>query len=186
MKIHITKAGRNLLVCFIIGVVIFFMCGGTAVVVKIVENYKVNSLPSVADVFSNSDISYNDWSSLKSSFTARHTEISNYLQSANDLKKSYPQNAELAKKIQRYETYLSTMNDASFDCPEHIDTGKERQYETCSNCGGSGWKILQMPPGSCKTCGGSGKIGYDVTITRNCPHCGTKYKSQISGKSLLN
>lgn len=183
MKIHITKAGRVIVICFIIGVVIFFMCGVAAVVAKIVEDHRVNSLPSVADVFSNSDISYNDWSSLKSSFMARHADVSNFLQRANELKKSYPQNAALAKKIQSYGAYLNSMNEASFECPEHINTGIERRYRSCSKCDGSGKRVWFF---TCGACDGSGRIGYDVNIDKNCPHCGTTYKSQISGKSLLN
>lgn len=183
MKIHITKSGRIIVIYFIIGVVIFVMCGGSAVVAKIIENHRVNSLPSVADVFSSSDISYNDWSSLKNSFSARHAEILNFLQSANELKNSYPQNVVLEKKIQNYNAYLSSMLEASFDCPEHINTGIEHRYRDCEECDGSGKVYLFL---TCDTCNGSGRIGCDAKITNNCPHCGTINRSQIHAKSLLN
>lgn len=183
MKIHITKAGRGLVACFIIGIVIFFICGGTAVIAKILEEHRVNSLPLIANVFSNSDISYNNWSSLKNSFTSQYTEIWNYLQKANELKKSYPKNNVLANKIQNYNAYLNSMAEASFVCPEHINTGVKPRYQNCYKCNGSGkhgWFF------QCKECKGRGKIYYNVKIKQNCPHCGTIGKSPIHGKSLLN
>ena len=186
MKIHVTKAGRAIVACFIIVVIIFFLCGGAAAVVKIVEKYRVNSFPPLPAQFSNSDISFNNWATLGSSFRGRHASIKASLDKLRKMEKDYPQNNVLKTKISQYQSYLNSMEETSFECPEHINTGTERRSRACSNCDGDGWKIWQLPPGDCSECGGSGKIGYTVSISCDCPHCGTNYKSPIPARKLLN
>ena len=176
MKIHITKAGRVLVVCFIIGVVIFFMFGGAAVVAKIVEGHRVNSLPSVADVFSNSDISYRNWNTLKKSFKERHEEVSVALSKAKELQQKYPKNEKLLRKKKNYEQYLQLMEIAAFPCPEH------NRPRICSNCNGKGKTYYIFTCGVCK---GSGTIRLS-DIQKQCPYCHSISQSNISGKDLLN
>ncbi|NLG13389.1 MAG: hypothetical protein GX561_04190 [Lentisphaerae bacterium] len=248
MKIHITKAGRNIIVCFAIGIALFFMFGGGVVVAKLLEKHRVRTLPDFSEDysnfndwqalsdrhaevtnalrkandlqnaypdnaelksiihtyqnhlvsienhrvgyllvilkdFSNSDISYNSWKTLKKSFSDRHAEITDVLRKAKDLQKAYPDNVELKSKIRTYQNYLESMGKALFDCPEHINTGTQLTYVACSKCNGKGkrYKIWK-----CKECKGEGRIAVTHEIKIKCPHCGEIYKSQILAKSLLN
>lgn len=182
MKIHVTQAGKVIVICFLIGGAIFFMLGGASIISKLVENHRVHSYPKIDETFSNSDISYHDWDTLKTAFNERHKKISEDLGKLNNLKVKYPKNMELDELVTNYQSYLDSMDNASFECPEHINSGTEQRSKKCSCCGGDGthaffWK--------CDECNGTGKIYYDVSITQNCPHCGTIYKSHISAKSLL-
>jgi rubrerythrin len=182
MKIHITQAGKVIVICFMIGGAIFFMLGGASIISKLVENHRVHSYPQIEGTFKNSDISYQDWDTLKSAFTAHHKKISDDLDGLNTLKeKKYPNNEELCELIKNYKSYLDSMDNASFECPEHINSGTEQRSKKCSCCGGDGTHAIFW---KCDECNGTGKIYYNVSITQNCPHCGAIYKSQISAQSL--
>ena len=182
MKIHVTQAGKVIVICFLIGGAIFFMLGGASIISKLVENHRVHSYQQIKGTFKNSDISYQDWETLKSAFTKHHKKISDALEGLKTLKEKYPNNEELGELVQQYQSYLDSMDNASFECPEHINSGTGPRSQKCSYCGGDGTHAIFW---KCVECNGTGKIYDDVPITQNCPHCGTICKSRISAKSLL-
>lgn len=184
MKIHITKGGKIFLFIVAIGLGIFFACGGWAIVSKMIENYRVNSIDgSIGSNFSKNDITFNDMNSLRQSYRTRYKHITRTIRTMQQLKQDYPENQLLEQRLKTYTNYLQSMEKASFDCPEHINTGTERRSRSCGNCGGDGKVYVFF---RCGSCGGNGSISYSVTVSKNCPNCNTIHKSQITGKSLLN
>ena len=181
MQIVITKAGKVIVVSVLIAIGFFFLMGGATIISKIVENHRVNSIDSVPEKFDESNLSYNNYTTLKSSFSDLHTHISKKIEILNKLKEKYPNNVELENKIKNYNNYFESMNNACFNCPEHINSSTKKWSETCSKCKGKGKKFFL----TCKKCQGKGKIDHQEDITKACSYCGTVYPSQISAKSLL-
>lgn len=183
VKIYMTKAGKKIVVSFTICIAIFLLCGGGSWGAKIREERRVAAIPNISDSFSDSDILYHNWQTLKSSFTSLHTKIAGDIKRLKDLQNAYPKNAELTRKIQTYQNYLASMDAASFDCPEHITIETEQRSRSCSKCKGKGKRFLFR---SCKECKGTGTITFIATISKECPHCGKFYQARISAESLLN
>lgn len=182
MKIYITAAGKIFLLIIAIGFCIFLAYGGWAVVSKMIENYRVNSIDgSLGFNFAKSDISYDDMDSLRKHFRSRYEQIAGITNKIKQLIGVYPENKDLQQKLTTNEQYLQSMCKASFDCPEHIDTEPERRDRPCSKCGGDGWRWRVF---KCRLCGGEGSISDSVS--KGCPNCNTIHKSKITGELLLN
>ena len=177
MQIVVTKAGKVIVV--LIGVGVLFLIGATIIIPKIVENHYVNSIDSVPEKFDESHLSYNSYKTLKSSFSDLHTRISKEIEILNKLKEKYPNNVKLKKKKKNHNKYLESMNNAYFDCPNHIN--KEVRYESCPKCKGTGKTKSDK---ECKECKGKGNIEH--TKKQACPYCKTIDESKIPAKSLLS
>ena len=183
MKVHVTRAGKVIATWFLIGGAIFFMLGGASIISKMVENHRVRIYPKIDGTFKNTDISYKDWNTLKMAFAEHYKKISDALDHLKKLKGKYPNNKELDEKVKNYQLYLDSMRNASFECPEHINSGTEQKSKKCSCCGGDGTHVFLW---TCDECKGTGKIYYNVSTTQKCPHCRAENKSRISAQWLLH
>ena len=187
MKIHVTHTGRILLIVVAIGIVIFFLAGGFAAMLKLIENKRVADIPSPAlTEFTSSSLPYNDMSGLKSAFQDLYKIYGDRFGRLEKLKNKYPHNEDIPVKIDMYKKYLDSMKTASFQCPEHIDSGTENRLKKCGSCNGKGrirrWYFAGIST-KCDTC--VGEIYYSVKVGQACPNCGQINRGTIKGETLL-
>lgn len=175
MRVHITKAGQNLLL-FVGGIAAVFIFAKLIAIAqyKIVMK-KVNSIPIISNAFVENDISYSDMASLKRALDKLSSDICKYITTLKKYNGAYPNKTEIKEKLAAYETYFQSLNNHAFTCPEHITSKTEVKTEPCSKCKGKGErKRILSRPKPCEFCNGIGKISCEFSVTNACPNCGSE------------